>query len=259
MSESATPATSVIFDATAEGYAATMAPSLRPVAAEVVRRAHLQPGERVLDVGCGTGIAAAAAHATGAAVVGLDGAPGMIAIARREVPGVGLPGRRLQYAALRRRRASTPSSARTRCSSPTTRWPRCVSGGASCAPAAACPSRCPGRRSSRRLAIYAEVYHRHGVTAHASPTRAATAPAGWARDAGWTDAAVDQDPSVAIRLPDAEAFATWRRTGARGAATAGWSEEQHAALTADMLAVTPRGQDGGYVIPFGAIYLTARN
>ncbi|HEX5578071.1 MAG TPA: methyltransferase domain-containing protein, partial [Candidatus Limnocylindria bacterium] len=61
-----------MFDATAEGYAATMAPSLRPVAAEVVRRARLQPGERVLDVGCGTGIAAAAARAAGAQVVGLD-------------------------------------------------------------------------------------------------------------------------------------------------------------------------------------------
>ena len=83
--------------------------------------------------------------------------------------------------------------------------------------------------------------------------------AGWARDAGWTDAAVDQDPTVAIRLPDADAFATWRRTGSRGAATAGWSEEQHAALTADMLAVTPREPDGGYAIPFGAFYLTARN
>ena len=83
--------------------------------------------------------------------------------------------------------------------------------------------------------------------------------AGWARDAGWTNAAVDQDPTVAIRLPDADAFATWRRTGSRGAATAGWSEEQHAALTADMLAVTPRQPDGSYAIPFGAFYLTARN
>ena len=83
--------------------------------------------------------------------------------------------------------------------------------------------------------------------------------AGWAHDAGWTDAAVEDDPAVAIRLPDAEAFATWRSTGSRGAATAGWSEERHAALTADMLAATPRQPDGGYAIPFGAFYLTARN
>ena len=83
--------------------------------------------------------------------------------------------------------------------------------------------------------------------------------AAWAHDAGWTDAVVDDDPTVAIRLADADAFATWRRTGSRGAATAGWSEEQHAALTADMVAVTPRQPDGSYVIPFGAFYLTARN
>jgi len=30
-------------------------------------------------------------------------------------------------------------------------------------------------------------------------------------------------------------------------------------MTADMLAVTPREPDGGYAIPFGAIYLTALN
>jgi hypothetical protein len=63
---------------------------------------------------------------------------------------------------------------------------------------------------------------------------------------------------MAIRLPDADAFATWRSTGSRGAATAGWSEERHAALTADMLAITPRDADGTYAVPFGAIYLTAR-
>ena len=39
----------------------------------------------------------------------------------------------------------------------------------------------------------------------------------------------------------------------------GIREERHAALTADMLAVTPREADGSYAIPFGAIYLTATN
>ena len=76
------------YSASAGAYAATMAPSLRPVAAEVVRRAALRPGERVLDAGTGTGIAAAGAVGDGREVVGVDAAEGMLAIAQREVPGV---------------------------------------------------------------------------------------------------------------------------------------------------------------------------
>jgi tRNA A58 N-methylase Trm61 len=49
------------FSDSADAYAATMAPALRPVAVEVVRRAGLMPGETVIDVGTGTGTAAALA------------------------------------------------------------------------------------------------------------------------------------------------------------------------------------------------------
>lgn len=76
------------FSETAAGYAATMAPSLRPIAETVVRRARLRPGERVVDIGTGTGSAAAAARGQGRAVIGVDAAPGMLEIARREVAGV---------------------------------------------------------------------------------------------------------------------------------------------------------------------------
>jgi len=41
------------FSASADAYAATMAPALRPVAREVIRRAALQPDESVLDIGTG--------------------------------------------------------------------------------------------------------------------------------------------------------------------------------------------------------------
>ena len=257
MNESATPAASAVFDATADGYEATMAPSLRPVAAEVVRRAQPQSGERVLDVGCGTGIAAAAAVATGAAVTGLDGAPGMVAIARRQVPGVdfrvgdfmALPFDDAAFDVVISSHALLFADDRV---AALREWRRvCRAGGRLSLSVPGPEERTPGT-------IYHEVYRRHGLaTTFDYPVAADLA--GWALEAGWTDAGLAEDPSIAIRLPDAGAFATWRCTGSRGAATAGWSEERHAALTADMLAVTPRDPDGSYAIPFGAIYLSARN
>ncbi len=47
----------------------------------------VRPGERVLDLGCGTGHQAAELSAAGAHVVGLDSDPDMIAVARQEHPG----------------------------------------------------------------------------------------------------------------------------------------------------------------------------
>lgn len=60
-------------------------------APRVVAAAHLQPGQRVLDVACGTGVLAReAASSVGAAgaVVGLDPNAGMLTVARRLAPGV---------------------------------------------------------------------------------------------------------------------------------------------------------------------------
>ncbi|MBT8401204.1 MAG: methyltransferase domain-containing protein [Rhodothermia bacterium] len=60
-----------------------------PLAAELVRLAALSPGDRVLDVACGTGVVARMASEqvgeTGT-VVGLDVNPGMIAVARAAAP-----------------------------------------------------------------------------------------------------------------------------------------------------------------------------
>lgn len=62
-----------------------------PVATDLIRLAALRPGERVLDVACGTGIIARRASeqvgATGT-VAGLDVNPGMLAVARSVTAGM---------------------------------------------------------------------------------------------------------------------------------------------------------------------------
>jgi SAM-dependent methyltransferase len=63
----------------------------REWAPRVVAAAQLQPGQRVIDVACGTGVLAReAASCVGAAgsVVGLDANVGMLMVARRLAPGV---------------------------------------------------------------------------------------------------------------------------------------------------------------------------
>ena len=60
-----------------------------PLAAGLIRNAQLRPGERVLDVACGTGVVARlAAQQVGTAgtVAGLDVNPGMLAVARSVAP-----------------------------------------------------------------------------------------------------------------------------------------------------------------------------
>lgn len=69
-----------------ENYERYFVPAIgEPVATELLRAAALRPGERVLDVGCGTGIVARlAADAVGSegSVAGLDVDAGMLAVAR---------------------------------------------------------------------------------------------------------------------------------------------------------------------------------
>ncbi|MFN2591004.1 MAG: methyltransferase domain-containing protein [Actinomycetota bacterium] len=76
------------YDLVAEAYARVRAPETGTVASDLVRMLGLDPGNRVLDVGTGTGVAArAAADALGPTglSVGIDPSMPMLSIARREV------------------------------------------------------------------------------------------------------------------------------------------------------------------------------
>lgn len=66
------------------------AAALHPAAAVVVDRAAPTAGERVVDVGCGTGNAALLAAARGARVTGVDPAPRLLEVARERARAAGL-------------------------------------------------------------------------------------------------------------------------------------------------------------------------
>ena len=87
----ADPAEQAQIDA-ARAYQALFVPALfQDWAPRVVAAAQIQPGQKVLDVACGTGVLArAAAAAVGGAgwVVGLDPNPGMLVVASELEPAI---------------------------------------------------------------------------------------------------------------------------------------------------------------------------
>lgn len=245
------------FSESAADYAATMAPALRPVAAEVVRRGNLRPGERVIDIGTGTGTAAAMAAGEGRRVIGVDAATGMLAIARAEVPGVQfeeadfgalpladgsmdvvLAAHALLFAddrvaVLREWRRITRPGGRISLSVP--------------GPSAVVPS-----------TVFGSVYDRYGIPwGNDYPDLAELET--WALQAGWAEIATAADASAAIPLADEAAFRTWLRVGARGRATSEWSTERREQFIRDLMAVAPRDALGAFRLPFGALYLSAVN
>ena len=64
------------------GHYETTAAQLEPAARVVVERAAVQPGERLLDLGCGTGNAALLAAGPGVRAIGVDPSPRLLEVAR---------------------------------------------------------------------------------------------------------------------------------------------------------------------------------
>jgi ubiquinone/menaquinone biosynthesis C-methylase UbiE len=245
------------FSETAENYAQSMAPSLRTMAVQVVQRARLRDRDRILDAGTGTGVGAAAAMTSGREVVGVDGAPGMLAIARREVPGARFV--EADYADLpfpsgsfdvvisvhALHFAADPIAALTE-------WRRVTIGGGRLSLSV------PGPRSALSYRLFDPIYRRHGLHRRVEvPTRGKLLA--WARAAGWRHVTVEADPATTIRLAGPDSFERWMRTGSRSSTSRALNDERFAALTTDLLAAAPVGRDGLLHIPFGTLYLTARN
>lgn len=248
------PGRAAAFSTTADAYAATMAPALEPVAREVVRRAQLLPDERVLDLGTGTGTAAGLASGEGRRVIGLDAAPGMLDIARSRYPAVDFV--EADFGAIPLPDAAFDAAIAVHAllfaDDPTAalvEWRRVTR------PGGRLSLSVPGPPEASPTSVLGPVYARFGIGFGDYPVVADVA--GWATDAGWSAVEIDADPTVTIPLADDDQFRTWTSVAARERATAGWSADERARLTGALMAAAPRGADGSYRIPFGALYLSA--
>ena len=78
-----------LWGARADDWARTEEQQL-PAYEEALRRIGLEPGDRVLDVGCGTGVFLGLVAERGARPFGIDASEALIELARRRVPGAEL-------------------------------------------------------------------------------------------------------------------------------------------------------------------------
>jgi SAM-dependent methyltransferase len=246
------------FSAGADDYAATMAPALAPMAAEVVRRAALEPGDTVLDVGTGTGTAAAMARGEGRRIIGLDAAAGMIEIARREVPDVELIEADFLRIPLPDGAVDVVTSVHALLFAvdrvgALREWLRVVRRGGRLSLSV------PGPGTVVPSAVFGDVYDRYGIAWGDADYPLPAGLAAWAGEAGWGGIEVEDDASTGIPLADEATFRTWLRVGPHRRATGAWPPERREEFARDLMAAAPRGASGGFRLPFGTIYLTAAN
>jgi demethylmenaquinone methyltransferase/2-methoxy-6-polyprenyl-1,4-benzoquinol methylase len=244
------------FSETAADYAVSMAPSLRTMAVRVVQRARLQVGERILDAGTGTGVGAAASLTSGREVVGVDAAPGMLAIAREEVRGarfVEADFTNLPFADASFHVVISVHALHLAVDPVATliEWRRIT------VPGGRLSLSVPGPRAALSFKIYNPIYRRFEMARQTIvPTRAKLIA--WARAAGWGLLEIEANPDTTIRLAGPDTFERWMRTGSRSGAMHRLSPERFEEFAAALMAATPIGPDGMYHIPFGTLYLTAR-
>ena len=245
------------FSASADDYALTMAPALAPMAAEVVRRAALRAGETVLDLGTGTGTAARLAAGERRRVIGLDAAPGMLEIARREAPELEFIDADFTAIPLPEHAVDVVTSVHALLFvedrvGALREWRRVTREGGRLSMSV------PGPGDVMPISVFGEVYERHGLSRGDDyPTPAQLAQI--ALDAGWDEVVVEADPTTVIPLPDEDLFRAWLRVGSRGRGTGDWSDERLEFLAVDLIEAAPRDDDGAFRIPFGTIYLTAEH
>jgi len=75
-----------LWSARTRDYADLAEDSFRSVYERVLAEASVEPGTRLLDIGCGPGLAAHIAHDRGANVAGIDAAEDSIGIAHLRTP-----------------------------------------------------------------------------------------------------------------------------------------------------------------------------
>lgn len=240
-----------------ETFADSMATSLRGIAASVVERAGLRLGDRILDAGSGLVMVASAGLVAGRTVPQVDPAAGTLAIGRRLTRGARVAG--ADFAPLEFARgwfnvviavhllqfAADPVGVLAE-------WRR-VTG-----PGGRLSISVPGPRPALAMTRLDPIYRRHdaGLQVHL-PTRATLTR--WAEKAGWREPKVVADSRLVLRLTGRDAFHTWMETRPWSDPDQGLSPAQSEALERDLLAVIPTGPDGHLQIPFGALYMTARN